>query len=95
MPPNQPILGKHHYSKHLDEVGTSKTYNIMSKENMPREANSRAGLSKGIDMEVSYNGGTWRIIPLSNWLITPVSKSPFSRVIPSINGLELWLFTIY
>ena len=20
--------------------------------------------------------GTWRIIPLSNWLITPVSKSP-------------------
>ena len=30
---------------------------------------------------------TWRIIPVSKWLITMVSKSPFSRVVgPLPNG---------
>ena len=30
---------------------------------------------------------TWRIIPLSQWLKTQVSKSPFTAVIPFIDGL--------
>ena len=31
---------------------------------------------------------TWRIIPLSKWLITMVSKSPKDVVIPLPNGLN-------
>ena len=35
---------------------------------------------------------TWRIIPVSKWLITMVSKSPKDRVVgPLPNGLTPWL----
>ena len=34
---------------------------------------------------------TWRIIPVSKWLITMVSKSPKDGVVPLANGRTLWL----
>ena len=34
---------------------------------------------------------TWRITPVSKWLITMVIVSPLSRVIPLPNGRTPWL----
>ena len=36
----------------------------------------------------SHMDPTWRIIPVTKWLITMVSKSPKDRVIPLPNGLN-------
>ena len=36
---------------------------------------------------ILYIGSTWRIIPVSKWLITMVIVSPLSRVVPLPNGL--------
>ena len=38
-----------------------------------------------------YLGNTWRIIPVSKWLITMVSFRPLSRFIPLPNGRTPWL----
>ena len=35
--------------------------------------------------------GTWRIIPVSKWLITMVIVSPLSTVVPLPNGRTSWL----
>ena len=41
---------------------------------------------------VSFREGTWRIIPVSKWLITMVSFHPLSRVVgPLPNGRYSWL----
>ena len=34
---------------------------------------------------------TWRIIPVSKWLIAMVNKSPKDRLVPLISGRTLWL----
>ena len=43
-------------------------------------------------MYVKFRGGTWRIIPVSKWLITMVIISPLIRVVgPLPNGLSMVL----
>ena len=34
---------------------------------------------------------SWRIIPVSKWLITMANKSPKDRIVPLINGRNSWL----
>ena len=40
----------------------------------------------GFQLLVFIGGGTWRIIPISKWLITMVSFRPLRRVVPLPNG---------
>ena len=58
-----------------------------------KENCARQGWGPNFDLSVgkgkTVGVGTWRIIPVSKWLITMVIVSPLNGVVPFTNGLKL------